>query len=934
MYDSIKRFYIGCHLLTAFFSSYNDWKQECALQGMTCELSLPEYNDFLRGTNASVRVPLWASACKNSGHILQNEITCDVIKFYKKFGYQAAKLEGNPPDYIGEQLRFLEYLSGLTVRGVDDYSEAIDEFVQAFSIDTAQALVSAVSKYPHSDALSRVFRDLETLLKSGSLENLPQDIDYSNFSSYLWEKKPEIPAAKQQYICSAGLNNCGGKCRINVMAQEGCLLNLDTDSRTGETPPIRSCVRGKGYKRTFLNADRLRYPMKRVGERGSGKFERISWEEATDKIAAEMTRIRQEYGASSRYAIYATGVTSIMRPQNLAKSLLALDGGYLDYYNSYSSACATYVMPYVYGEKQNGHSIEDITNTELLILWGHNPSETILGTYTNYYISQVRDKGVPIIVIDPRQSDSAIGYGSEWIGIRPSTDGALIDAMAYVIWKEGLQDQAFMDTHCIGFDRNHMPAGAPKHENYYDYLFGIKDGVEKTPEWAEQISGVPAETIRRIARRYASTKPACILPGLGLQRTGNGEQTFRGLAMLCALTGNVGKPGGSTGDYVGVSTRAMPKVPMIENPYKGSIPVFLWSKAIEHGTVLKPVEDGLKGVDHLESNIKMIVNLGGNTLINQHSDINDTIRILKDDKKCEFIVTSDLFMTPSARYSDLVLPATSMFEGNNISLPWAAENYFLYNAKVMEPLFACRFEYDWLKEVARIIGVYEEFTRGHETTEDWLADCYAKTQLLEPELPSYEEFKKLGGYQYQNSAVRVTFAEQIRAGKPFQTPSGKIEIFSQTLYDMNQHDLIPGIPCYTPCVEGPSDPRKEKYPLQLIGYHTKRRCHSIHDNNDWMEELDAPALWMHPHDAEKRSITDGGMIEVYNGRGRVRVPAKVTQRIVEGTVALSQGGWYSPDQDGTDLRGSINVLTHTIPTPLAKGNAQHSNLVEVEAYSE
>ena len=934
MFKMTEHFYIGCHMLASFFASYGEWRRECARFGRDCTLSAADYDDYLRGTDAALSIPLWASACKNRGYVLQNEVTCDVIRFYKKRGYQPAGMEGNPPDYIGEQLRFLEYLSSLTIRGIRDCVRDIDDFVQSFTLDTAQTIVSAVSKYDCPAELKQILDDLVSLLQSGRMQDSPAGIDYREFDSYTWPLQPEIPAENEQYICSAGLNNCGGKCRINVMAQEGCILGLDTDMRTTEMPPIRACVRGKGYKRTFLNAGRIRYPMKRAGERGSGKFTRISWEEAVDMIASEMMRTRETYGAASRYAIYATGVTSIMRPRDLAKSLMALDGGYLDYYNSYSSACVSYVMPYIYGDKQNGNSIEDLVNTKLLILWGHNPSETIIGTYTNHYITQVHEKGTPIVVIDPRESDSAIGYGSEWVGIRPSTDGALIDAMAYVILKEGLQDQAFMDAYCVGFDRAHMPEGVPEDENYIDYLFGVKDNTEKTPEWAEQISGVPADTITRLAKQFATTKPACILPGLGLQRTGNGEQTFRGLAMLCALTGNIGIPGGSAGDYVGVPTRSLPEVPMIPNPYKGSIPVFLWTKAIEHGTQLKPVEDGVKGVERLESNIKLIFNLAGNTLLNQHSDINDTIRILKDTNKCEFIVTSDLFMTPSARFSDLVLPATSMFEGNNVVRPWAAENYFLYNAKVMDPLFECRFEYDWLKEVARKLGVYDAFTRGHETTEDWLVDCYNATRRLEPELPEYDEFKRQGGYQYQNSKIRIAFEEQIQGGKPFATPSGKIEIFSKTLYDMHQHEAIPGIPRYTPCVEGSSDPLKERYPLQLIGYHTKRRCHSIHDNNDWMEELDQPALWMHPNDAARRGIVNGMLVDVTNQRGRTRIPAKVTDRIVEGVVALSQGGWYNPDAEGTDTRGSINVLTHMTPTPLAKGNPQHTNLVEVTASSQ
>ncbi|MBU3100631.1 MULTISPECIES: DMSO/selenate family reductase complex A subunit [Clostridium] len=930
MLNLLESFYASCHMVVSFFNSYDCWKAECSEFGRECNLTKTEYENCLKGTDANIFIPLWASACKNSGKILQNEVTLEVIKFYKKYGYEAIGMDGNPADYIGEQFRFLEYLSSLTLRNVDDYSKVINQFIQAFTIDTVQSMIMAVAKYDCSPSFTGILEDMKTILQSGGLELQLTSKDIMEFDSYSWEKQPEITIKEEKYICSAGINDCGGRCRINASVQEGCIINLDTDNAADENPQIRSCVRGKGYKKTFLSTDRLRYPMKRTGERGSGKFERISWEEAIDIIASETKRIREKYGAASRFVMNATGITALMRPQNMIRNLFALDGGYLGFHNSYSNACAGYVMPTIYGDNFNSNSMEDVLNTKLLILWGHNPAETIYGPHTNYYISQLHKKGVRIVVIDPRKSDSVIAYGDEWVGIRPSTDGALIDAMAYVILKEGLEDQKFMDTYCIGFDKKHMPEGIPEEENYSDYLFGKKDGVEKTPEWAELICGVPADTIERLAKEYALTKPACILPGLGIQRTGNGEQTYRGIAMLCCLTGNVGISGGSAGDNICPPMHKMPSIPEPTNPYSGTIPNFLWTKAIEHGTELKPVEDGLKGVERLESNIKMVVNLAGNTLINQHSNINDTIRILKDTSKCEFIVTSDIFMTSSARYSDLVLPATSVFEGNNITMPWVGDgNYFLYNAKMMEPIFECRFEYDWLKEVARKLELYEEFTCGHETVEDWLSDSYEEIRKFEGELPSYEKFKKRGGYQYKNNKIRIAFEKQIKDKIPFKTPSGKIEIFSKTLYDMNQHELIPGIPSYTPCVEGPADPLKNKYPLQLIGYHSKRRCHSIHDNNEWMEEVDPQGLWIHPEDARLRGISNGMMIDVFNGRGRVRIPAKVTTRITKGIVALSEGAWYSPDKEGTDLRGCINVLTHTTPTPLAKGNPQHTNLVEV-----
>lgn len=201
----------------------------------------------------------------------------------------------------------------------------------------------------------------------------------------------------------------------------------------------------------------------------------------------------------------------------------------------------------------------------------------------------------------------------------------------------------------------------------------------------------------------------------------------------------------------------------------------------------------------------------------------------------------------------------------------------------------------------------------------------------EPELPDYETFSAKGGWQYKGKGRPVAFEEEIRdpENHPFPTPSGKIEIFSRKLYDRNRPETIPAIPRYVPCIDGPEDEKRDRYPLQLIGWHTRRRCHTIHDNNAWMDEIEMPGVWIHPVDAENRGIQDQDMVIVYNDYGKIQIPAIVTSRIRPGVTAISQGGWYTPDENGTDQRGSINVLTGSRPTPLAKGNPQHTNLVEI-----
>jgi anaerobic dimethyl sulfoxide reductase subunit A len=435
----------------------------------------------------------------------------------------------------------------------------------------------------------------------------------------------------------------------------------------------------------------------------------------------------------------------------------------------------------------------------------------------------------------------------------------------------------------------------------------------------------------RLAREYALSRPAALIPGLGPQRHGNGEQTVRGCAMLACITGNVGVRGGSAAGCGFVSQHRMPACPTLPNPANVKIPSFLWTDAIVRGTEMTARHDGVIGRERLETSVRMIFSLAGNLLINQHSDVNRTAEILKDTTKCEFIVCSDLFMTPSAKFADILLPGTSAFEGENITTPWRQGDYLLYCNRVIEPLFEARFEFDWLYDVGRKMGIERDLTDGHRTLRDWLKTIYETTRLDEPELPDFETFAAQGGYRYRQRRSFVAFERQIAdpAGNPFPTPSGKIELFSRRLYDLGNPREIPGLPRYVPSFEGPQDPLTEKYPLQLIGWHTKVRSHSVHDHNDWKLAVERQVLWINPHDAEERGIAEGDEVEIRNDRGRIRIPAHVTHRVMRGVTALSQGAWYNPADDGTDTGGSINVLTTSRPTPLAKGNPQHTNLVEV-----
>ena len=739
---------------------------------------------------------------------------------------------------------------------------------------------------------------------------------------------------EEMIIETTGLNNCGGRCLLRAHIKDGKIIRMSTQSarEAAGTVPLTACPKGLKCHETFLGPDRLTQPMKRIGERGEGRFAPISWDEALDIIAREWVRIRDTYGPGSRYVNYATGMAGVISGCDLARRLLALDGGYLGRYNSYSSACISQMSNLMYGTTVTGNSPESWLDSSLIILWGHNPADSRFDCATMYYLEKAREKGIPIVVVDPRRSATVEKLSAEWIPVRPATDAAMMDAMAYVIYSEGLCDKAFLDRCCIGFDGEHMPEGIDPGESYLSYLLGEKDGIAKTPQWAEKICAVPAETITSLALRYGKAKPAALVQGLGAQRHAYGEQSARGGILLACMTGNVGIWGGwacGNGFYKGHEN---PAFPQIANPFPMSIPAFCWTEAVVRGSKMGAI-DGVKGGEKLPSDIKMIINPAGNCLINQHSDINRTAEILRDTSKCEFIVCSDLFMTASARFADILLPGVSPLEQNNIAMPWQYGDFLGFARKIVESPGQCRFEYDWLCELAERLGLGEAFSEGR-SADEWLEHIYNDLRTRERELPPYEKFSKGGIFSYKDNKRFIAFEKECADPEknPFPTASGKIELFSKEVYITKYKDFFPAIPRYVEPPEGAGDVLAKKYPLQLIGWHTMRRAHSVHDNNPALEKTEPRRVWINPKDARKREINEADTVIIRNDRGTIRIKAHITDKVMEGVTALAQGAWYKPNEDGVDEGGCINTLTSLHPTPYARGNPQHTNLVEIEKH--
>ncbi len=739
-------------------------------------------------------------------------------------------------------------------------------------------------------------------------------------------------------------HNCGGRCILGAVVKDGTVTRLVPDPTTEDTvynPRAIPCVRGRAQTYRVYAPDRLKYPMKRVGKRGEGKFERISWEEALDTIANKMKEVKTKYGNESFFVTHATGVywTGPEMGRDPFQRMLYLYGGCTGYYGNYSSACYSAALPYI--TAGGGNSGDDLINSKLIVMFANNPMVThIGGDNLGYYLLKAKERGAKFIVVDPLMTDTVITLNAEWIPIHGGTDVALIAAMSHVMVKENLYDKDFMAKYTVGFDEDTLPEGTPADSSWMAYIMGRQDGIEKTPEWASPITGLPVNTIIKLARDIATTKPCAMIQGLGWQRRAQGEQPVRALPILAAMTGNFALSGGGPGvspSDMSFKMDSMPPIP--ENPIKVKIPIFEWPDFITRGTEMTVDQDRLKGGKSVGANMKFLWHLGGNVTLNQHSDINGTAKILEDDTKLEMIVDFNVSMTPSAKFADILLPGTTGFETESIIVSSAGNHgckgnhaWALFNHRIIEPMYEAKSSLWIAEQLANRLGIGDEFRDGHNTAEDWMRDMVASAQKNYGDFPSYEEFRDVGIYKVSSNKPTIPFKNFIEdpEANPLKTPTGKIEIYSPYLASLGDPNEIPAIPKYIPEWEGVSDPLRQKYPLMMSTTHWMARSHSTFDNVEILREAHPQCIWMNTLDAKARGIKNGDMVKVFNGRGEVHLPAYVTNRIRPGQTNMPQGAWYTPDANGIDQRGSPNVLTKYQPTPFARGNPQHTNLVQVE----
>jgi anaerobic dimethyl sulfoxide reductase subunit A len=685
--------------------------------------------------------------------------------------------------------------------------------------------------------------------------------------------------------------DCGGDaCPLLATIDDGRVLRVANNPAAGKY--LSGCVRGFGLPSELHARERLLTPLIRVGERGSGDFREASWDEALDLVAARLGEIRARLGPRSILNLGSAGQTSALHgTKPLITRFLNLSGGATSLSSNYSSGAAGFVLPYVLGAdwRRSGFDAATMSHSEMIVLWGANPMDTRLGGDVQGRLIEARERGAKIVVVDPRRTATVERLGARWLPCLPGTDSALMLAVLHVLVVEGLVDRPFVERYSVGFDRLEA------------HVLGLDGGEARSPCWAASICGLPEADIIGFARDYAAARPAMLFPGYSIQRVFAGEDAYRLTVALQVATGNFGRLGGSTGS---INNRLpQPRVgtlPVPSLPGQPSVPVLRWPDLVLEGRA-----------GGYPADIGAIYAVGSDFL-NQGGDAAKSVAAFR---KAEFSVCHELFMTPTARHCDVVLPAAHSLEKEDIGLPWAG-NFLVYKPMAVPPAGQARSDYDILCDLAERMGFGPEFSEGRGAAA-WIARFLEQSEIVD-----VEEFKRVGIY-FGRDQERTGLADFVAdpGGRPLSTPSGKIELASDA------YAADTGFPA-VPSRREPT--RDARFPILLVTPKSPFRTHSQGYGIAEFRRSAAHALSLNPEDAAERGIADGSETRIYNDRGATRATARIDEGIMRGVASLPEGAWLRAGPDGEDLAGSANVLTSTDGSLPSVANIMHGIPVQIE----
>ncbi|MFG5381753.1 trimethylamine-N-oxide reductase TorA [Yoonia sp. R2-816] len=722
----------------------------------------------------------------------------------------------------------------------------------------------------------------------------------------------------------------------------------------------------EGVMDSVYSPTRIKYPMVRRAyleggpgtasdTRGRDDFVRVSWDQALQLVADEVARVQEESGPKGifggSYGWKSPGKFNNAR--NLLRRFLNGTGGFVSHVGDYSTGASQVIMRHVLGtievyEQQTAWPVV-VENTDLMVLWGANPVVTnkigwVVPDHGAYEgMEDFKAAGKRVICIDPIRSDTAAYMNAEWIAPKPQTDVTMMMGIAHTLLEEGLHDQAFMDTYTTGFDQ------------FLPYLTGESDGQPKDADWAAGVCGVEADVIRQLARDFAANR-TMLASGWSTQRMHHGEQAHWMLVTLAAMLGQIGLPGGGFGLSYHYSSGGSPsaKGPRPSGMNAGSVQLMRTdaqpdaSDRIPVARITDMLENpggafDFNGEAGIYPDINLVYWVGGNPFAH-HQDQNRLLRALQ---KVDTFIVQDFQWTPTARHADIVLPATSAFERNDIEMYGDySQKGVLAMKKVIEPMYEARSDFDIFADLSDRFGTRAYFDEGKDEM-TWIRQFYETTfdqqEATGITMPDFDTFWDQGYVMYPvtdegRSFVRYAAFRDDPVLEPLGTPSGLIEIYSRNIEKMGYDDCPPHPTWMEPIerLDGPD----AKYPLHVSSQHSIGRLHSQLCGTSFRETYAVagrePCL-INTADAAARGIADGDVVRVYNDRGALLAGAVVTDDIRRGVLKVSEGGWYSPAEPGTPgtvcAYGNVNILTPDLGTSkLAQGNCGHTANAEVEKF--
>ena len=676
------------------------------------------------------------------------------------------------------------------------------------------------------------------------------------------------------------------------------------------------------------------------GKRGADTFVAVDWETAEKLVASELDRVRKNYGNQSIFA-GSYGWASAGRfhhAQSQIHRFLNCIGGYTRSVNTYSFAAAEVLVPHVLGDYRSflypgteWRSV--IANTELFVAFGGVPlkngqiSQGGVGKHRQREaILQAKEAGIEFVNLSPLKTDIIDEINAQWLAPRPSTDTAILLGLCHILLDEGLHDVEFLEKHTEGFPR------------FYEYLSGLADGQPKSAEWAAKICGLEANELRELARRMAKSR-TMISVSWSLTRQDHGEQPFWAAIALASMLGQVGLPGGgvsfgySAVNTVGNETAKLPAVavPQGKNNISSFIPVARITDLLMNpgGTF------SYNGKQHTYPDTKIVYWAGGNPF-HHHQDLN---KMVEAWQKPDTIIVNEWCWNSLAKHADIILPCTTTLERNDLAMA-PFDPYIVSMEKSSEPPIGVRSDFEIFTGIARRMGVEAEFTEGRSEAE-WIRWLYERTKQnaaeQKLELPTLEELRRKRWHKVTIPEKHKVMLEEFRANPELnrlKTPSGKIEIFSNTIADFNYTDCS-GHPTWMEPVEWLGGDISQ-YPLHLISNQPKDKLHSQLDHGQVSRSgklNKREPMLIHPEDAAARNIKDGDLVRLFNERGSCLCVAMISNSIRRQVIQVSTGAWFDPDESGMCKHGNPNVLTKDKGTSsLSQGPIAHSCLVEVEIY--